>query len=86
MRREEVALSTAAQEGNAPISGPALGCLWGKEEKLGFPLLWGGTSLGRSALLSLLVSEPWEDEPFCKQDPPHGLFLGPPNKIQTLRS
>lgn len=41
-----------------------------KEEKLGFPLLWGGTSLGRSALLRLLVGEPWEDEPFCKQGSP----------------
>lgn len=71
MRREEVALSTTAQEGYAPVTGPALGCLWEEEEKLGFPLPWVGQSgEGRGALLSLPLGEPWEDKPFCKQDPP----------------
>lgn len=56
-----MALSTAAQEGDAPVSQPAWGCLWGKEEKLGFPLPSGGTSLGKSAPRSLLVGEPWAD-------------------------
>lgn len=57
MRRKEAALSSAAQEGCAPVSGPAWGCLWGEEEKLGFPLPWGGTSLGRSALLKFFCLE-----------------------------
>lgn len=69
MRRKEVALSTAAGEGYA-VLGPALGCPWGEEEKLGFPLPWGGTSLGRSALLKVCLESPGKINPFVNRTLP----------------
>lgn len=64
----------AAGEGYAPVLGPALGCLWGEEEKLGFPLPWGGTSLGRSALLQVFCSEsPGKINPFVNRTLPSSL-------------
>lgn len=69
-----MALSTAAGEGCAPVLGPASGCLWGEEEKLGFPLPWGGTSLGRSVLLKVFCLEsPGKINPFVNRTLPGSL-------------
>lgn len=77
VRRKAVAPVTAAGDGSAPVLGPALGCLWGEEEKLGFPLPWGGTSLGRSALLKVFCSEsPGKINPFVNRTLP-GSLPGP---------
>lgn len=85
MRKKEEALSIAAQEGYAPVPEPALGCPWGEEEKLGFPLPLGGTPLGRSALLKVFSLEsPGKINPFVNRTLP--VVSSCPNKIQLLRS
>lgn len=85
MRKKEEVLSIAAQEGFAPVPGPALGCPWGEKEKLGFPLPLGGTPLGRSALLKVFCLEsPGKINPFVNRTLP--VFPSCPNRIQPLRS
>lgn len=70
--RREVGLSALqTQEGQAPVSRPALRCLWDEEEKLGFPLFWGGTSLGEKwSTQSFLHGCGWGWNPFINRTLP----------------